>query len=263
MKKKIVISLLTLLFLLSALSSCVSKKHLSYLQYSDESRGEESTIRSVRAYVSPPDYRVLPYDNLYIRVITPDPQWSNLFNADLGMGGLSQESASLVGYTVDADGFIEIPYVGRIEVAGMKLPEIKARLDSIFTDYVTDAAITVRLVNNFISIIGEVNSPGRYPLSKDQITIFEAISLAGDLSYYGNRQKAQIIRPSPYGPIIKEVTLLDRSILTSEYYYVLPNDIIYIMPRRGRTFQINSSTWSLFLTTLTSTLGIIAFFRTL
>jgi len=87
--------------------------------------------------------------------------------------------------------------------------------------------------------------------------------MASDLSVYSDRQKVQLIRPSPYGPVIKELSLTDRSILSSELYYVMPNDIIYAVPSQGRAFQSNTTVWTLFLTTITSTLGIIAFFRTL
>ena len=172
------------------------------------------------------------------------------------------ESASLSGYNVDADGFIEIPYVGRVKVAGRTLAEIKIELDEIFKKYVSDGAITVRMVNNFVSIIGEVGAPGRYPLTKDRLNVFEALSLAGDLNDYSNRQKVQLIRQTPYGPLVKEFSLRDRIILTSEFYYIMPNDIIYIQPMRGRTFQTNSSGYTVFLSTITTFLVIYSFFRT-
>jgi polysaccharide export outer membrane protein len=218
-----------------------------------------------RPAVTPSAYKIMPYDNLYIRVITPVPQWSAIFNTmPVGAGGaVTEESAALFGYIVDEEGEIEIPFVGKIKVGEKTLTEIKDELDAIFKNYLTDAAITVRLVNNYISVIGEVTAPGRYRLTKDRVNIFEVLSLAGDLSAYSNRQKIQLIRPSSYGPIIKEFTLTDRSILSSEYYYVMPNDIIYAMPVQGRSFQLNSSVWTLFLTTITSAFGIIALVRTL
>lgn len=176
---------------------------------------------------------------------------------------MTQESAGLFGYSVDDDGFIEIPFVNKVKVGGLTLAEIKAELDSIFKNYVTDAAITIRLVNNFISVIGEVNAPGRYPLTKDRMNIFEALSMAGDMSAFSDRQKVQLIRPSPYGPVIKEFSLADRSILSSEFYYIMPNDVIYAIPMQGRSFELNATFWSLVLSTITSTLGVLAFFRTL
>jgi polysaccharide export outer membrane protein len=245
------------------LSSCVSKKKLTYLQYSDKSGAYDWSGSDGRTSVTPAEYKIVPYDNLFIRVITPDPQWSDLFNVDVGITGMTQESAGLSGYSVDIDGEIEMPYIGRVKVVGKTLSEVKVELDSILKNYVTDAAITIKLVNNAVSIIGEVKNPGRYILYKDRINIFEALSLAGDLSAYGNRQKVQLIRPSPYGPVVKEFSLADRSILTSEFYYVMPNDIIYAIPMQGKSFQVNTTVYTLFLTTITTALVVISYFRVL
>ncbi len=236
---------------------------LTYLQYSDKSEGHDLPVGDIGTSITPVAYKIMPNDNLYIRVLTPDPQYSALFNIDLGSGGLTQESAGLSGYTVDTGGFIEIPYVGRVKVGGETISEIKLALDSIFKNYVQDAAITLKLVNNSISIIGEVNNPGRYLIFKDRLNIFEAISLAGDMSVFSNRQKVQLIRPSPYGPVVKEFSLADRSILTSEFYYVLPNDVIYAIPMRGKSFQTNSTAYTMFLTTITTALVVLSYFRIL
>lgn len=246
-------------------SSCVSKKKLTYLQYSGKSGAFESSVNDTRTSVTPAAYKIMPYDNLYIRVITPDPQWSELFNTlPVGAGGaLTEESASLLGYMVDVEGRIEIPFVGKIEVANKTLSEVKVELDSIFKNYVTDGSITIKLVNNFISIIGEVNAPGRYLLTKDRINVFEALAMAGDMSAYSDRQKVQLIRPSPYGPVIKEFSLADRSILSSEFYYIMPNDIIYAMPMQGRSFTTNTAIYTLFLSTITTALVVISYFQIL
>ncbi|WP_430809891.1 MULTISPECIES: polysaccharide biosynthesis/export family protein [unclassified Carboxylicivirga] len=226
------------------ISSCVSKKKLTYLQPDADLSRELSELIN---HVTPADYEVKPYDYLYINVVTPDPRWSEMFNASAGEGTISEESAVFISYPVDARGYIKIPYVGKILVAGDTVEEISAKLDEAFKSYVKDAAIRVRLVNNTISLIGEFNNPGRYRLEKDRVTIFEALSLGGDLSDYSDRMKIQLIRPTEFGPVIKEFRLRDRSILSSEYYYVMPNDIIYAPPLRGRTFQMNAFIYSLAL----------------
>jgi len=242
-------------------SSCVTPGKLTYLQYSELPDNSAAPRSDNRATITPVAYKIMLYDNLFIRVITPDPQWSALFNTMPETGAMTEESASLLGYPVDGNGDIEIPFVGKLAVAGKTLAEIKAELDSTFKSYVNDAAITVRLVNNYISIIGEVSMPGRYPLTKDRINVFEALSMAGDLADYSDRQKIQLIRPSPYGPIVKEFSLLDRSILTSEFYYLMPNDIIYAQPMFGRSFQNNATIFTVILSTVTTGLVIFGFFN--
>lgn len=257
--------ILFLIVLSLALNSCVTKKELTYLKYSGRPGEDLYSVDDIRGSVTPSAYKILPYDNLYLRVITPDPQWSELFNTmPVGTGGaVTEESAGLFGYPVNGEGYIEIPFVGQVKAGGRTLAEIRSELDSVFKGYVTDASITVRLVNNYVSVLGEVRLPGRYRLSKDQVNVLEVLSMAGDLTEFGNRQKIQLIRPSPYGPVIKEFSLGDRSILSSELYYIMPNDIIYALPSKGRSFQVNSSVWTLFLTTITSAMGVIGFFRTL
>ena len=262
MKKQLSILLIfTFIALLSG--SCVSKKKLTYLQYSDKSGGYSASPEGVYQSVTPAAYKIMTNDILFIRVITPDPEWSRLFNVQTGEQGITMEAAALSGYTVDLEGYIEIPFVPKVKVAGKTLSEVKADLENILKDYVTEAAITVRLVENNITIIGEVTGPGRYPILKERLNIFEALAMAGDLSDYGNRQKIQVIRPSAYGPVVREFTLADRSILSSEYYYVMPNDIIYVKPLRARSFMTNSSVYTLFFTTITTALVVLSYFRTL
>lgn len=264
MKKRYKILFLVISLIL-ILNSCVTPKKLTYLK---DSEGPDKSMMSesnVMIHITPAAYKIMPFDNLYIRVITPDPEWSSVFNImPVGAGGaVTEESAALFGYPVDDKGYIEIPFVGRVEAGGKTLSELKIQLDSVFKNYLSDAAITIRLVNNYVSVIGEVTRPGRYLLTKDRVNIFEVLSMAGDMNEFSNRQKVHMIRPSPYGPVMKEFSLADRSILSSELYYVMPNDIIYTLPTRGRSFRINSSVWTLFLSTITSALGVLAFFRTL
>lgn len=256
------LSFLAIFLMILVAGSCISRRKLTYLQFSDKSRGY---VDQTKTSVSSSAYKIMPFDNLFVRVLTPDPQWSELFNTmPVGAGGaVTEESAALFGYTVDEEGKIDIPFVGRVNVEGKTISEIKSELESVFSNYVTDAAITVRLVNNYVSILGEVNAPGRYRLTKDKVNVFEALAMAGDMSLFSDRQKVQLIRPSPYGPVVKEFSLSDRSILSSDLYYVMPNDIIYVIPIQGRPFQTNVSVYTLFLTTISTALVIFSYIRTL
>ncbi len=260
-KHQTIIICLVSIFLI--LNSCTSRQKMTYLQYAEAIDLSDMPIYESRPSVTPSEYKIMPYDILYMRVVTPDPQWSEIFNPLTGgaTGAMTPESASLYGYPVSIDGYIEIPYVGKQKVIGKTLSEIKMELDSTFQSYVNDAVITCRLVNNHVSIIGEVTRPGRFILNKDRINVFEALSLAGDISEFGDRQNVQIIRPSPYGPMVKEFTLSDRTILSSEYFYIMPNDVIYVPPMKGRTFAMNSSVYSVILSSVATFFTIMVFFR--
>jgi polysaccharide export outer membrane protein len=229
------------------LTSCVTNKKLTYLQ--------SDGVREEFIAITPSSYLIQPYDNLFIRVVTPDPKLADMFNtmpaAVSGMS-VSELSADILSYSVDDDGTIELPYAGRFMVAGKTLHMVKNELDNALKSYITDAVVTVKMVNNYVSIIGEVQNPGKYPIYKNRLNIFQALAMAGDLDKYSNRQKIQIIRQTPEGNTVKEFSLKERSIIGSQFFYVMPNDVIYAPPMKGRFFQMESFPYSLILSTITT-----------
>jgi len=229
-------------------TSCVTNKKLTYLQY----QGEKSEIFKS---VTPSAYTILPYDNLIIRVVTPDPKFSDMFNtlsATVGGVTMTEQSADMLSYTVDREGAIMLPYAGRFMVAGKTLEVVKTELETALKAYIADAVVLVKLVNNYVSLIGEVQHPGRYPIYKEQLNLFQALAMAGDLGEFSNRQKIQLIRQTSDGNIIKEFSLNDRSIMASEFFYVMPNDVIYAMPMKGKFFQLNAFPYSVVLSSITT-----------
>ena len=240
--------LLISLLLLASLSSCVTNKKLTYLQYN----GHRNDIAKP---VAPSAYKIQPFDNLFIRVVTPDPLLSAMFNTmPVSAYGISitEQTADLVSFPVDSEGFIQIPYVGRIMVAEKTLDMITVDVEKALKSYVADAAVTVKMVNNYVSLLGEVENPGRYPIYKDRMNIFQALAMAGDLSDFSNRQKIQIIRQTADGNIVKEFSVNDRSLIVSEFFYVMPNDVIYAQPMKGRFFQIDAFPYDVVLSAITT-----------
>jgi len=234
--------------LMILISSCVTTKKTTYLQTYDTPND------SIYLPAIPQTYRVQAYDNLYIRVITPDPRWSTMFNTmPINSTSMSGEAAiDLISYSVQLDGIIDVPFVGSIEVAGYTLTEITEIVEEELSDYITDAAITVKLVNNYVSVLGDVTRPGLYPIYKEQMNIFQALSMAGDLDDFGNRRSVQIIRHTTEGSVVKAFDLTNRNIIDSEFYYVKPNDVIYVEPMKGKFFNMNSFPFALILTSITT-----------
>lgn len=230
------------------LASCVTTSKTTYLQDHPESTYVVSD--SV-----PTDYRVQLGDNLFIRVVTPDPRWSEMFNTlPAASAGISatEQSVDLISYSVKPNGMVDLPYLGEVSIVGLTMQEVKQELLSRLNEYVTDPAITVKLVNNYVSILGEVNNPGLYPIYKDQLNIFQALSMAGDIGEYGNRVEVSIIRRVGKSAEVKVFDLTDKKILDSEYYYVMPNDVIYAKPMKGKFFAMNQFPFALILTSITT-----------
>ncbi|MDF1576046.1 MAG: polysaccharide export protein [Bacteroidales bacterium] len=240
----------TVLLIVSAVS-CVHTKETTYLQQYDDKE-------NLFAYTPPSDYLIQTNDNLYIRISTPDPQWSAIFNPESsGVGmGMSEAAIQLSSYSVQPNGTIDLPYIGLVEVRGLTINEVKEVIESELRDYVRDPSLIVRLVNNNIAILGEVEAPGLYPVYKDRLNIFQALAMAGDISEFGDRYRVAIIRQGEDTSDIVEFDLTDRNIIDSEYYYVQPNDVLYVKPKKGRYFSINSFPWTFVLSSITATLSL-------
>jgi len=229
------------------LNSCITTKKTAYLQE------KERSIYPAELF-TPETYRIQPNDNLYIYVSTPDPSLSAIFNAAPAGGVMRMEesTANLLSYPVQLDGTVDLPYIGSVEVAGKTLNEAKNTIQMEIIDYVTDASITVKLVNNYVSVLGEVNAPGMYPIYKERLNIFQALAMAGDMAEISDRQRINVIRQTPTGSIIEELDLTDKNLVDSEFYYVMPNDIIYAKPIKGSLFRRNQPTVNLISATLST-----------
>ncbi len=239
--------LLLLLFTSFLLNACVVNKKTTYLQEYPES--EYSTH-----YVPPVDYRLQPNDNLYVKVNTPDPTLAALFNIIPQTGAMTtnEQSTQLMSYSIDLEGMVDLPYIGKLEVAGRTLNEAKEMIVNELKDYVTDASVTVRLVNNYVTVLGEVRAPGTYLIYKDRLNIFQAIALAGDITEFGDRYTIKIVRQTMEGSIVKEFDMTDKNLIDSEFYYVVPNDVIYAQPMKGKFFAMNTFPFALVLTTIST-----------
>ena len=230
------------------LNGCVTSKKTTYLQLYEESKYSS-------LYEPPEDYKIQMGDNIYLNVRTPDPARSSMFNAmGEGVMGFDEATAQIYSYAVQIDGTVELPYIGEVDVAGKTLDEAKEIIKAELSEYVNDATITVKLVNNNVTVLGEVTTPGVYPLQKERLNIFQALALAGDIDDYGDRYKVNIIRKSPEGEgtIVKEFDLTDRNIIDTEFYYIQPNDVIYVKPIKGKFFGMATFPFTLIFTGITT-----------
>lgn len=225
--------------LLLAAASCSTPKDIAYFQ--DVTHGE--MIQPLERN----DIKVRPEDKLSIVVSTQDPALSSMFNLvttqnRIGSGGsggtLGGSSSGGSGqtslYTVDADGDINFPVLGRLHVAGMNRTQLSKYIETEIKsrELVKDPIVTVDFANTGISVLGEVKSPGRIEFNKDHVTIIEAIAMAGDIAPDGMRQNVTVMREGPDGQqTVYKVDLTDMKLLAqSPVYYMQQNDVIYVEP---------------------------------
>lgn len=226
-------------------NSCVTLEKATYLQENELSEYSDK-------YVPPENYTIQPNDDLYLRVSTPDPRLSAIFNVvdQNGMLRADEASAQLISYPVEQDGTVDLPYVGSIEVVGKTLTEAKKAIEEVLVGYVVDASVSVKLVNNYVSVLGAVTVPGLYPIYKQRLNIFQALAMAGDIADFGDRYVVSVIRKAPEGSIVMEFDITDKKIIDSEFYYIMPNDVIYVKPLKGRYFAINSAPYTFAFATI-------------
>lgn len=249
-KQTPLVLVITLAVTMIILNGCVVKEKTTYLQEYDVSKYQPDPNFDAT-------YKLQPSDNIFIRVVTPDSRYAEMFNTvPVAAPSISatEQSVDLLSYVVQRDGTVDIPYLGSINVGGKTIVETKAILEEELKEYVSDVSITVKLVNYYVSILGDVLAPGRYPIYKQELNIFQALALAGDVDEYGDRYRVKVIRPTPEGSVINEFDLTDRSLVDSEFYYVLPNDVIYVEPMKGKFFSMNQFPFALILTSVTTTI---------
>ena len=231
MKKILLMAMLAL-----ALASCNTSKKIVYFQDIQVNRPE--AITEAR------DITVQPKDQISILVSSKDPQLAALFNlprAQYQIGSESSESSSgqISGYTLDTEGYIDFPVLGRLYVAGMTKSEIASFIKKRLMDenLINDPVVTVEFMNLYYSILGEVNNPGKYMITKDQITLLEALSMAGDLTIYGKRDAIFVVREENGQRVTHWVDLRTQDLFHSPVYYLKQNDVIYVQPNKVRAGQ--------------------------
>ncbi len=215
-------------------SSCIPQKKMLYLQVE---KGTDTLVdfKNERKI----EYLVQPGDNLYIRVVTPDEKSTFLLNPlTVGTGSYLNSDASIYlnSYSVLENGMLDFPMVGKILVKNLSVEQITKKIEQNLDDLLLNYVVIVKLVNFNITMLGEVHNPGQYKIYQDNINIFEAISMAKDLTDFANRHKIALIRQTKTGSEVVYIDMTDQDLLVSEYYYLKPNDILYVQPLKGKQF---------------------------
>lgn len=255
---RIFLRLIALFFAVLAVSACVPQRNMLYLQQ-ESAKAVQTQFENERAL----SYLVQPGDNLIIRVVSLDDKMSALFNPmDRSVNNaISDQSVFLNSYTVDERGQIDFPLAGRIAVQNLTTEQIKDRIKEVLDQYLKETVIVVKLVNFNLTVLGEVRRPGQYKVYQTEINVFEAIAMSGDLTEFADRSEVMIVRQTKKGSEIITVDLKMAKILSSDYYYLKPNDIIYVRPLKIKQFGFATFPYSLIFTTISTALLLINFFN--
>ena len=241
-------------------ASCVPQKKMLYLKEA-QMLAENQSINYVNDRSI--NYKLQPGDNLFIHFVnTIDERSMVLLNGGNTSNYLSGDaSIYLRSYTLDEEGFIEMPLVGKIELKNLTVDEAKDRLQSVLNQYINETTIIVKLSNFNLTVLGEVSRPGMYKVYQSQINLFEAISMAGNMTNFAKNEEVRIIRQTDNGSEIITVDMGSADILASPYYYLKPNDIIYVEPLKIKQWGFTTFPYSIVLSIITMVITLYNLFR--
>lgn len=231
--------ILSLVLMVLAAVSCSTPKEISYFQDLQPSVTELTITDLV-------EIKVRPKDKLSILVNCQDQKLNELFNLQNTSGNTSSNRVEL-GYTVDTQGFINFPVLGKVKVGGMTREQIAEYLTGQLKEkeLIKDPMVTVEFINLGVSVLGEVNNPGRIKIDRDNMTILDAISEAGDLTIYGKREKVLVLRQENGKQRVYGINLCSAEhIYSSPVYYLQQNDVVYVEPNdtKSRQSTVNGNT---------------------
>ena len=184
-------------------------------------------------------------DQLAITISSLNPEEDRVYNAAALSLSSSTAGSGSSGYFVDGNGNIQMHRLGNLHAEGMTRRELKNKIETDIKPYLKDPVVTVRYLNHRVTVMGEVVKPQVVPMPEEQLSILEVLAASGDITLMGKRENVLIIRETETGKIFKRLNLENHSVFTSEWYYLKPDDVIYIEPndkkvteeKRNRTQQ--------------------------
>ena len=222
---------------LGLLSSCIPQKNLLLMQYDKLIDSTYATTFKGKQFEDT-IYRIQPNDYLYISITSVEKSITQFVEPVAGINYLNSENQALVGYHVYEDGTIYFPYLGIIRLGGLTLREARDTIRVHAGVIVARCRIEVTLINNTIYMLGEFTKQGTYNMTRNKLSIFEAISLAEGLTDYAKRGKIKVLRNEHGEKKMYVIDLRSGGLISKNMFYVYPNDIIYAEPMKAKSFGI-------------------------
>jgi len=226
--------------IITGMTSCVSPKSIVYFQ-GDSTRYYSQEIK--QTYIP----KIQPSDILSIIVGSLNPEANEVFNtpnqfttASTNYSNVGGPRVQPLGYLVDTDGQIEIPLIGKLKVGGLRTTDAADTIRIRLQNFLKEPSVIVRNLNFKVSVLGEVKMPAIYVIPDEKITLPEVLSLAGDLTIYGNRSNVMIVREENGKREYARLDLTSREVFNSPYYYLRKNDLIYVEPVKAKMLDTDS-----------------------
>lgn len=235
--------------LMQVLGSCVGRKSINYLNDPSLSPGASKLFENQKF-----EYRIQVNDVLSIRVLGLDDATQRYFNVESQGGSSMVSDAALYvnGFSVDKNGQVLLPQAGKVKLQGLTIGEAQELVQRKINEYFTTATVILKMVNWRVSVLGNVSRPGTFMVYNNQITILDALAMAGGPDELADKGHVTLMRQSDRGVQALYVDLSNTEVLRSEYYYLLPNDVVYVPAMRARSGRLNLEVLAIILSTLST-----------
>ena len=230
-------------------ASCVPIRQLTY--FNDLSDLQEPGVNPRKQKL------IMPFDKLYIKVLSIDEKTNQIFNTTEEMR--SGVSNGILGYLVDEKGNVDFPFVGSINVMSLTTAQAAEKIQKALSDYVSQISVTVKYIDNQVTVMGEVKQQGVYNFIQDKLNIYEALGLGGGLTQYGDRKKIILVRNVGDKIMHYRLNLSDSKIANKDYYYILPNDVIIVEPMTAVSSSYQNITYTTILSSITTLIAVLLF----
>lgn len=241
-------------------AACVPNRKVIYFQSPDF-----AVDRPVQLSTQRQEYTLQVNDVLSVQILNTDRQTSQFYNltdpGGMGMGMVTESTMYINGYSVDNAGNIQLPMVGNVAVKGLTVNQAGEALRAKVSEYVKNATVNVKLVSFRVAVLGEVHRPGHFHIYNNQATVLEALAMAGDMRNYANRKRVKLVRQNPAGTEVVLLDLTSPDLVMSKFYYLQPNDALYVEPLRAQASRENINLLGTFFAGISTLALILNFFQ--
>ena len=237
------------IFIIIFASSCVPINKLTYFNDLKELGEPEANPRKQKL--------IMPFDKLYIKVISIDQQTNLIFSSNEEMR--SGENNGILGYLVDEVGNVFFPFVGNINVISLTTAQASEKIQKALSEYVSNVSVSVKYIDNQVTVLGEVKQQGVFSFIHDKLNIYQALGLGGGLTQYGDRKKIILIRNEGAKIMHYRLDLSDSKIAGKDYYYILPNDVIIVEPLNALSSSYQNITYATILSSISTLIAVLLF----
>jgi polysaccharide biosynthesis/export protein len=227
--------------------SCVPVEKLNYFNDLEDVREPNVNPRAQKI--------IMPFDKLYIKVTSIDPQTSQIFSSQDEMR--TGENNGILGYPVSEAGNINFPFVGDINIVSLTTSQAAQKIQKALSEYVSNISVSVKYIDNQVTVMGEVTNQGVYPFIQDKLNIYEALGLGGGITRYGDRKKIILVRNEGDKIMHYTLNLSDSKIASKDYYYIQPNDVIIVEPLKAISYSYSNITYTTILSSITTAVAVL------